>query len=195
MKFSFSLIFSLVALATARECGTLEPSLEMLEVSKKFAQEAAEAEVNGQLIAAAVVTIPVWFHVLRSGTSVSQGNIPRSQLTAQFRVLKKAFASTGFSFTLAGTTRTTNSAWFNDRDEAGMKAILHKGDYKTLNVYFQNFSGDLLGHCYFPQTPTAAIIQRDGCSVLYTSTPGGTTTNYNLGQTATHEIGHWFDKD
>lgn len=86
MKFSFSLTLSLAVLATARNCGTPEPSQEHLEVSQMFAQEAADEENNRQSGEEAPITVPVWFHVLREGNLVSQGNIPDSQLTAQVRV-------------------------------------------------------------------------------------------------------------
>lgn len=93
------------------------------------------------------------------------------------------YAQAGISFRLLGTTRTVNSQWANDGNELAMKKALRKGDYKTLNVYFQNLGDGLLGYCYFPVNgPTADDKIYDGCSVLFSSVPGGSTANYNLGR-------------
>ncbi len=75
-----------------------------------------------------------------------------------------------------------------------MKKALRKGDYKALNVYFQYAIGGNLGYCYFPTSVTTGSddFYYDGCSILYSSVPGGSATNYNLGKTVTHEVGHWF---
>jgi len=35
------------------------------------------------------------------------------------------------------------------------------------------------------------FLQQDGCSILYSTVPGGSSTGFNLGLTAVHEIGHW----
>ena len=77
-----------------------------------------------------------------------------------------------------------------------MKRALRKGGYSALNIYFLPGMGSNLGYCYFPEaggaTSGSTVQIRDGCTVLSDSVPGGSATNYNLGHTATHEVGHWF---
>ena len=84
-----------------------------------------------------------------------------------------------------------------------MKRTLRKGDYKTLNVYFQNhIDGDpwseILGLCYFPYLSNQSTVPDlqftlDGCQVLSSTLPGVVSDvgPFNLGGTAAHEIGHW----
>lgn len=110
--------------------------------------------------------------------------------------MNEAYAPHQIQFVHKGTTRTVNSAWAADGNgnEMTMKKALRKGTYRTLNIYFLKDMGSNLGYCYFPTTASAgstAYIQ-DGCTVLYSTTPGGSLANYNLGGTVTHEVGHWF---
>ena len=63
-------------------------------------------------------TVPVWIHVISDGAT---GNVSQSVLDEQMTVLNLGFAGfyggakSGFSFTLAGVTRTDNAAWYNAR--------------------------------------------------------------------------------
>jgi hypothetical protein len=137
--------------------------------------------------------IPVYFHVVNSGSSLSQGNIPDSQITAQMNVLNNAFAPTGWSFNLVAVTRTTNSTWYNDcygSSETAMKNALHQGSADDLNIYTCNPSGGILGYATFPSSYQSAPL-KDGVVLLYSSVPGGTAAPYNEGDTGTHEVGHW----
>jgi hypothetical protein len=113
--------------------------------------------------------------------------------------LNKDYNGTGLSFQLQSVTRTLNAAWFNnvapETDlQTDMKKSLRRGDVKTLNLYTVGFTSGqgrgLLGYSTFPSDYTGNPAD-DGVVVLYSSLPGGLMTNFSLGRTSTHEVGHW----
>ncbi|HEY3443573.1 MAG TPA: zinc metalloprotease [Paludibaculum sp.] len=181
-------------------CSTRRPTeeeVDEMEAIFKAAQSGGGANAKPGGTGAGSVTggvIPVYFHVINDGTSSSQGNIPDSMITDQMNVLNAAYASTGWSFSLVGTDRTTNATWYTAGPgtlaETQMKNVLRKGSADDLNIYSNNMGGGLLGWATFPSS-YASNPKGDGVVILYSSLPGGTATPYNLGDTATHEVGHW----
>jgi hypothetical protein len=109
-------------------------------------------------------------------------------------VLNDNFAPSGLIFNFKGLDYTINELWAYDGAELEMKKALRKGSYRALNLYFQVEIGGNLGYCYFPTNITSGSddFYYDGCSILYTTVPGGSEVNYNEGKTVTHEVGHWF---
>ena len=138
--------------------------------------------------------IPVHVHVMRD--KAGGGNVTDQQISQQIDVLNTAYAGegsgeashTGFSFTLAGTYRYKNNTWHQDKQSSTYRSKTRKGGADTLNIWLVDFA--YLGMATFPWD-YAAKPKLDGIRVHHDSLPGGSLTNYDLGQTATHEVGHW----
>ncbi len=172
-----------------------------------------QQRASGQSV---VITIPVVFHVLYSN---STENIPDSEILEQMQVLNDDFrrlnsdqdniwgqaADTEIEFCLAsfdpqgnpsnGILRVpTTVSSFSTND--AMKFTSQGGsdawpasDY--LNFWVCNMGGGILGYAQFPGGPA----NTDGvvCGYPYVGINGPGAGNYNLGRTATHEVGHWLN--
>ena len=144
--------------------------------------------------------VPVYFHVISPDGVI--GNVTDAQIADQIKVMNLAYsgayggAKTGFSFTLAGITRTVNAAWFNagpgSPDERDMKRALSTNAPVALN-YYSTTAEAFLGWAYLPGLSDSRMyldgIVVDWESMLHTSTRY--EGRYDLGLTAVHESGHW----
>ncbi len=143
---------------------------------------------------AAAAAIPVYVHVMAG--SDGSGDVTAGQISQQIAVLNNTYgggessaaADTGFTFTLAGTDRYYNDTWHRDGASTTYRSQTRQGGANALNIWLVDFN--YLGVATFPwdysRSPSI-----DGIRVQYSSLPGGDATNYNLGETGTHEAGHW----
>ncbi len=138
------------------------------------------------------VTINVYFHVITD--SSGNGSLSAQQIQNQMNVLNDAYSNTPFTFNLVSTQTVANNSWYTaghgSTAEREMKTALRQGDASDLNFYTNNMGGGLLGWATFP-TDYASNPINDGVVVLVETLPGGSAAPYNLGDTATHEVGHW----
>lgn len=170
-------------------------ALEQERIRADVADRLAARGTTRRQAAAASASVPVYVHVMRDANG--GGNVTDSQIAQQISVLNASFAgqkssaaaNTGFSFYLAGTDRFNNTQWHQDKQSSTYRKQTRKGGRNALNIWLVDF--DYLGIATFPWD-YARNPGIDGIRVQYSSLPGGSATNYNLGETTTHEAGHWF---
>ncbi len=138
--------------------------------------------------------VDVAFHVVTNG---STGAVSDARIADQIAVLNAAYQGKGFQFRLVRTTRTSNRSWFTGcygGGEMKMKNALAYDVPNTLNIYSCSPRNGILGYSYLPATFPEAD-KHHGVVVLHSSLPGGSAVPYNLGDTATHEVGHYLGLD
>src|SRR4051794_5385934 len=167
-----------------------------------------------------VRTIPVVVHVVYK---TANQNISDAQVKSQIKILNEDYrklnadaskvpavfqplhADCNIQFKLAtkdvfgqtttGITRTkTNKSSFSYND--AVKASTSGGAdpwpaRRFLNIWVCNLGGGLLGYAQFPGGPAAT----DGVVILHTAfgDTGTATDPFDLGPTASHEVGHWLN--
>ncbi len=163
------------------------------------------ANSSGYRDPGAVVTVPVYFHVI---TTASGGGDVSSLVPEQMQVLNDAFSGSRFAFHLESLQVVANNAWFyaaaGSNDELAMKAALRRGGPEALNIFTTN--GDVyLGWATLPFYYKFAP-GYDGVVLWWAALPGtglagesddepdGVLT-YDQGDTGTHEVGHWLGLD
>jgi Pregnancy-associated plasma protein-A len=167
-----------------------------------------------------VTVIPVVVHVV---FNTAAQNISDAQIHSQITILNQDYRKTNsdvsktpsvfaplagdarVEFQLASTdpngqpttgiTRTsTSSTSFSDDDKV-KKAATGGADAwpaaNYLNVWVCQLGGGLLGYAQFPGGPAAT----DGVVILHSGfgNTGTAAAPFNLGRSATHEIGHWLN--
>ena len=154
------------------------------------------------------VTVETVFHVVTAQQPTSRERARLETMVAdQMEVLNDSFSGatsatasdSPFRFDLTRTNFVVDEEWATvapGKTERDMKAALHEGGATTLNVYAADIGGGLLGWAYFPKDYNHGRDFIDGVVILDESMPGGVGDDgkpwkYGLGDTLTHEVGHW----
>ncbi len=176
--------------AAGARCATPKPTA----AQRDSVQKALRAAKNNVANAGNPVTIPVQFIHLTNGIL---GSVTEQQRLSQIAVLNDAYAPYGYSFCYdpngAYKPKTVNNAfWFamgpSTLAETQCKSTLGVTPDRVLNFYTADGDG-LLGWATFP-FPNIDLL-RDGVVCNFRTLPGGSQNNFNEGDTATHEVGHW----
>ncbi len=180
-------------------------------------QYARGARAGGRI---GVTVIPVVVHVV---WRTNAENISDAQIASQIAVLNRDFRKTNadvgstpsvfaplcadarIEFELASTDPSgnptdgivrvkTTTAGFSDNNAVKASSTGGADAWpadKYLNIWACRLAGGLLGYAQFPGGPAAT----DGVVIRDTAfgTTGTAAAPFNLGRTATHEIGHWLN--
>ena len=179
-------------LTAGKKCHTYQPS--QVETDLVNAEIAHFKKTTGFThLTKANTNIQVAFHVLYYNNRGQEiGNISDQMIADQMQVLNDAFAGTGFTFTLASVDRTDSRKYYTGcyNQDSRMKAELAVDPATHLNIYTCRPTSGILGYAYFPSSFPEDDTNH-GVVLLDESLPGGSAAPYNLGDTATHEVGHY----
>ncbi|MEN2402235.1 zinc metalloprotease [Flavobacterium sp. MC2016-06] len=183
-------------------------AIRMNEI-EAFTSKQALSNFTGRLVNGKI-EIPVVVNVLYRTTAE---NISAAQIQTQIDVLNKDFnalnsdyssvpalfsgvkANVGITFVLDQIIRktTTKTSWgTNDAMKKTAQGGLAPTSPTTkLNLWACTIGGGILGYAQFPGGASAT----DGVVIdpKYFGLSGSANAPYNLGRTATHEVGHWMN--
>lgn len=201
---------------TRRTCAAQDVLTEQLKADPALAAKMNQIEaftqksiltnriVNGKIV------IPVVVNVLYRTTAE---DLTLSQIQSQIDVLNKDFTATNsdfkniptefagvaanvdITFELQGIVRkaTTKTSW-GTRDamkSAKKGGINPTSPSNTLNIWACKIGGGILGYAQFP----GGSLATDGVVIdsYYFGLSSAGSYPYNLGRTASHEVGHWMN--
>jgi hypothetical protein len=200
-----------------RQCGAMIAQNRLLELDPGIRERLLALEnatrarrQSGVVVRRGLLTIPAIVHVV---FQTDGQNISDEQIQSQIDVLNQDFRATNpdinnlppvwrplatdaqLEFRLADVTRTrTNQGSFATDDSvkftsAGGHDVVDPDTH--LNLWVCNLGDSLLGYAQFPGGPPAT----DGVVILHSAfgTKGTAAAPFNLGRTATHEIGHYLN--
>jgi hypothetical protein len=201
---------------TQRKCATQDVLEAQLKADPTLAirMNQIEAFTQNALLTKRLVNgkieIPVVVNVLYRTTAE---NISATQIQSQIDVLNKDFnalnsdynsvpalfsgvkANVGITFVLDQVIRksTTKTSWgTTDAMKKTSKGGLAPTSPTTkLNLWVCTIGGGILGYAQFPGGSSTT----DGVAIdsKYVGLSGSANAPYNLGRTATHEVGHWMN--
>ena len=187
--------------------------MQDLEIkTQKFAERPVANRLNQTLY------IPVVVHVV----STDYNLVTDAQIASQITVLNKDFTRTnsellnsavylaGYSlanvpdckiqFVLKLTVRKQTTVASFGTNDAVKKSVLGGSDAvdatTKLNLWVCDLSGGLLGYAQFPGGAVATdgvVIDYQGFGTSDATTGYSLYSAFNLGRTATHEVGHWLN--
>lgn len=202
-------------IAAKRACATddvfkaqLRDNPELAQVMNQIEQhtqnfDLAQARlVNGQIV------IPVVVNVLYK---TNAENISDAQIQSQINVLNKDFnaqnsdfanvpsvfagvkANVGIRFELDKINRkyVNKTSWGTNDAMKKSQGLTPTSPTTKLNLWVCTIGGGILGYAQFPGGASST----DGVVIdsRYFGTTGTATYPFNLGRTATHEVGHWMN--
>ena len=181
--------FRAEVMQVTQRTGCTEIDVVVHVVHRNASEDLSQAQIDSQIAA-------LNHDFRKRNGDVSGVPAPFSPLAADARITFRLAATDPAGHPTNGVTRTrtTRATGFTDDDAVKSAATGGHDAWPAahyLNLWACPLSGGLLGYAQFPGGPAAT----DGVVIRSTAfgTTGTAAAPFNLGRTATHEIGHWLN--